>query len=374
MGRQRISVAGSSVGRRTSSNAGAVLGSATASTDALLAVSDCLIEAVYPGLLILTMWTHQTVQNDAHSSDSETSTMERRRSTSAARVVEPSNHTSRNYSYSTAILRRIDLVDCIPVGTLSVASEDANHDADADWTRAFHLANIIPNNYELKRVFDKLNALGRLAITYKVNPRDATKLLLRVYFQAHDRVNLSLRPWENLSSSDYEFYSSELDGSNAAWNGQEEPDRSRHPALHGPEGKKSLLDFYNTLPSPELDATLMDCVHKNEAIQAVLRLDRIVPGLTTPLYPYQQRSVATMIRREEHPERFLDPLLNPMVAADGSPYYCDPHRGQLLLDRRDFPACRGGILAETMGLGYVLHTQELELRADRIAKPSFVWP
>ena len=116
----------------------------------------------------------------------------------------------------------------------------------------------------------------------------------------------------------------------------------------------SLYYIYNTLPSPSPSSSLKADRFTLRAIQEMLgdmsHTSR-VPGLKTTLYPYQARSAAVMIERETMPRLHLDPRLEPRTAPDGSTFYYSPRDAAFFRSPRDYESIRGGILAETMGLG-----------------------
>ena len=114
----------------------------------------------------------------------------------------------------------------------------------------------------------------------------------------------------------------------------------------------SLFSFFNNLPSPEPNVSAPPNRYTRAAMEALLSQDGLVSGLQTSLYPYQRRSAALMVQREEMSERRLDCRLVEVTAPDNSRYYYERRTGRFLSEHRDYETCRGGILAETMGLGY----------------------
>lgn len=121
-----------------------------------------------------------------------------------------------------------------------------------------------------------------------------------------------------------------------------------------PDRDDLLFYTFNTLSSPTPDDEFVACPFSSNAMAALLDTSHTVPGLNTLLYPYQGRSAATMIRREAEPARILDPRLEALEGPVGNTFYYDKQTKLLLRDKRTYEEPRGGILAETMGLGKTL--------------------
>lgn len=159
-----------------------------------------------------------------------------------------------------------------------------------------------------------------------------------------ERVENSLRPTlvELIRS---------LDNTSTTWNGRKSDDVARYEL--GSKSSDSLFYIFNRLPSPNTDGLAVSCPYSKDAIQAVFEPGGL-HGLKTPLYPYQKRTVATMIRREAEPQRALDPRLQPLMGPTGTVFYLDVETGILLRDKREYDEACGGILGESMGLGKTL--------------------
>ena len=116
---------------------------------------------------------------------------------------------------------------------------------------------------------------------------------------------------------------------------------------------ESLFYIFNTLPSPPRGTVKASDPYSNEAIQDIIQTSRL-HGLRTRLYPYQKRSVVTMIRREVTPARTLDPRLQTMIGPTQQVFYYDSETDAVLRDKREYEVVSGGILGESMGLGKTL--------------------
>lgn len=98
------------------------------------------------------------------------------------------------------------------------------------------------------------------------------------------------------------------------------------------QDNRSLLDIYNTLPSPSAPP-----------------IKGRIPGLRTKLYEYQRRSVATMVARETNPGTIEHPLYISLQGVDGKVFYMQPATMEILSELPRVSAVRGGILCEELG-------------------------
>ena len=112
----------------------------------------------------------------------------------------------------------------------------------------------------------------------------------------------------------------------------------------------AMLDMFNKLPSPSPSIAAVRDKYKREAIEDLLD-DSILSGMKTPLYPYQRRTAACMLETEAVARFELDPRLERRIGPDGKQFYYNAWDFQFLKYPRYYETCRGGILAESMGLG-----------------------
>ncbi|KAF3046145.1 hypothetical protein E8E12_011365 [Didymella heteroderae] len=123
----------------------------------------------------------------------------------------------------------------------------------------------------------------------------------------------------------------------------------------------SLYYLFNKLPSPAPNpANIRDRYTRRAAYDLLGSAQaseweddgqQPLKGLRTRLYPYQARSASLMIEREAAPQLQLDPRLETRTSPNGDKFMYCARDGSFLQEPRFYEANRGGILAETMGLG-----------------------
>jgi len=116
----------------------------------------------------------------------------------------------------------------------------------------------------------------------------------------------------------------------------------------------SLFYIFNTLKSPQPDASAIKNAYTKEAVEGIIRGVPVTYGLKTRLYPYQWRSAAMMIQREVSPAHMLDPRLETLIGPTGRQSYLDREACILYSERSEYEEACGGVLAETMGYGKTL--------------------
>jgi SNF2 family DNA or RNA helicase len=123
----------------------------------------------------------------------------------------------------------------------------------------------------------------------------------------------------------------------------------------------SLYYVFNKLPSPTPSPDQIRDRFSRNSVWGLLEYASSLPaddseepfirGLRTKLYPYQARSASMMIQKEAAPQLQLDPRLEIRTAPTGEKFYFGARDGTFIKEPPLYDTNRGGILAETMGLG-----------------------
>ncbi|KAL8920089.1 MAG: hypothetical protein Q9208_006442 [Pyrenodesmia sp. 3 TL-2023] len=181
---------------------------------------------------------------------------------------------------------------------------------------------------------------------------------IRVYVLPADvggrYVERSDKDWDHLKK-----LMKSLDVSREAWEGTKilkclDDRASPHVDEGRAECHDSLFYIFNTLSSPNPSPFAVSCPFSSNAVASLLDDIGGVHGLRTKLYAYQKRSAAMMIQREAQPVRALDPRLEEIDGPTSGKFYLDRTSGIVLRFPRYYEEAKGGILAETMGLGKTL--------------------
>jgi hypothetical protein len=113
----------------------------------------------------------------------------------------------------------------------------------------------------------------------------------------------------------------------------------------------SLFWMFNNLPSPNPTSEDIHDRYSCASLNELLDDDPHVPGLKATLYGYQARSVALMIQKEASPRTHLDPRFEERLGPDGRIIYYNARESIFRREAPQYESVRGGILAETMGVG-----------------------
>ncbi|KAJ4855158.1 uncharacterized protein T069G_10716 [Trichoderma breve] len=273
-------------------------------------------------------------------------------------------------------------VPYIPAGCVGISQQDC-HISEEDWLseenrtwRSFMryhdtLNNgghaipsdtpyINPNLQESLFQSSKLSPLGKLfqarwcKLEFCVSTLGQQLGIVRVYLLPDDVLRRSVDRSDSSLEKARLFVLRSLDYSPCAWKAIKEPDHSGRPVLEDPssidnEKDVSLLELFNTIPSPCPDLNAVDEPYTQDAMYNLMESQ--VPGLKTTLYSHQRRSAALMLQKETQPGQILDPRLLHLRDTNGSHWYMDPVTGVVLLEPRYYDGVSGGILAEQMGAG-----------------------
>ncbi|KAF2190721.1 hypothetical protein K469DRAFT_558590 [Zopfia rhizophila CBS 207.26] len=151
-----------------------------------------------------------------------------------------------------------------------------------------------------------------------------------------------------------------VDVSPEAWSGNHAETEPHYFDPWASPENYSLFYLFNKLPSPAPSPEKIKSRYTRRAVEELLSsaspsawedYDEPLIGLKTKLYPYQARSAALMIQREAAPQLQLDPRLELRQSPNGETFYFGGKDGSFLQEPRYYETNRGGILAETMGLG-----------------------
>ncbi|KAL8730279.1 MAG: hypothetical protein Q9166_004162 [cf. Caloplaca sp. 2 TL-2023] len=185
----------------------------------------------------------------------------------------------------------------------------------------------------------------------RIHPLNQHESQVRIYVLPADvgrkYIERSSRDWDHVKK-----LMRYIDRSKEAWEGSKDSSSLSHE-VNSPPNHDSLFYLFNTLPSPAPSSNI-SCPFSSHAIDSLLNQDLVVPGLRTALYAYQKRSAAMMIRREAEPIRALDPRLEEIECPTGGTFFYDRTTGVVFRQPRYYDEPKGGILAETMGLGKTL--------------------
>ncbi|EME88215.1 uncharacterized protein MYCFIDRAFT_27902 [Pseudocercospora fijiensis CIRAD86] len=164
----------------------------------------------------------------------------------------------------------------------------------------------------------------------------------------------------------------EINTETRAWNGHYIPEEACAFDCWATQekGNPSLFYLFNQIPSPAPSPENVQKGFARQALEDVLGRRYSIQGLTTSLYPYQRRSAGAMLHRESTQQRNLDPRLEERVAPDGSTFYYGPRGLQFFREPKFWETPRGGVLAESMGLGKTVICLTLIL-ATKNHLPSF---
>lgn len=243
-----------------------------------------------------------------------------------------------------------DIQNYIPLGCLV-------YDADKHVIDTTNNISKIWNEYKSDHLrsapqLSRIVSTGRLRV-YGRQSDERSHHILRLYYMPNDvgrRFDYQLSQKHRYVLGDI---LSNLRVDKSCWNGSHNKATGNECAmfdLYASGTDKSLFYLFNTLPSPKPDLDRVQDHESRMAMDDVLFSKRLT-GMRTSLYPYQQRTISLMLEQESTVCLKLDPRLECRSGPTGEMFYYDPRCLSILKHPRYFETAKGGMLAETMGLG-----------------------
>ncbi|KAI4742196.1 hypothetical protein E4T50_07404 [Aureobasidium sp. EXF-12298] len=240
-----------------------------------------------------------------------------------------------------------DLSNYIPIGSLVLSGVA---DEEPAWEEVVHLATLSQLSLSEHNALNIEKLFNRRRI--RVFATIPSRAVLRIYVLPSDVGHRFLQQDRGLDTHLFSLIQN-LDVSPNAWDGR--PDAQQESFdLYASGEEGSLYYLFNNVPSPNPTSEKITSHFHREVMLDLLDHQYQMPGLKTILYPYQRNSAAQMLQRECEDRLELDPRLEKRTALDGTTFYYEPWDVSLFRSPRFYESCKGGILAETMGLGKTL--------------------
>ena len=240
----------------------------------------------------------------------------------------------------------VSLHEYIPVGTLVLDQPTAQ-----DWTPI-----TICNLEELDKLqpsFIFLIKANWVKASVRELAENCFSSVLRLYVLPDDVGRSAIDRGDQGMQRRLQYLMSSVDRSRKAWDGQVNLSEPVDRYKTWSEEDESLFYLFNTVPSPDPTSLIVDSAPSQAAIDSLLN-PKSLPHLKTHLHPYQARSAASMIRREVNPRRTSDPRVVETRGPLGDLFYFDCQMGQIFRHLKEYDEIKGGVLAESMGLGKTL--------------------
>lgn len=237
----------------------------------------------------------------------------------------------------------------IAFGTIQIYNEDVEEDGDVKtFIRGRNDNDLYPNMLMRQGIAKRWIRMDGISIGTRSHISTLRVYILPEDVDRSDRG--SLKDFRKLVKYMLDY----IDCSTEAWEGKK---NTRDPITPYEEPlleeEQSLFYIFNTLKSPKTDLTNYNGdVYSYEAITDVAR--NTITGLKTKLYPYQQRSIVAMVKRESDPAKIKDLRKHKFLDMYNTDFYLDLQEGSLCRHRPLYLEPQGGVLAETMGYGKTL--------------------
>ena len=247
-----------------------------------------------------------------------------------------------------------DLDNYLPLGCLifeDIVEELAEDRGSGIWRNVTQLPSNLAFDVSFYSRVQRLAAAGWIRISSSRSTANPRFLVFRIYVLPFDIGNKFVQRRSKRLEDALGSLLEAVDVSADTWQGNYVPEKAKKFDTWATTDEGSLFYMFNKLPSPSPSIQLLKEKYAREAMEDLLDPVSALPGLNTRLYPYQRRSAALMLQRESVSTLELDPRLEQRFAPDGSIFYFGA-RGLLFFRQpRYYDACKGGVLAETMGLG-----------------------
>ncbi|KAI9871641.1 MAG: hypothetical protein M1830_002660, partial [Pleopsidium flavum] len=252
-----------------------------------------------------------------------------------------------------------DLANYLSLGSVRLQPlHEGLHQWTHEWSEVQQASAVLPRDHPVTHSINKLRRARWIRLFFRLNSNEASANwgALRVYCLPDDAGRSYLDRTDQTVRKALKQLIPQLDISCAGWMASFDSGSQPCPQTlrFEPGETDSLFYVFNTLRSPSPDPLTVQDVYTREAMGSILNSPEMLEGLTTALYPYQRRSAAMMIQREAAPARMLDPRLERLMGPTEDSYFYDKETGVLVRNKREYEEPRGGILAETMGLGKTL--------------------
>ncbi|KAI9664369.1 MAG: hypothetical protein M1831_002302 [Alyxoria varia] len=248
---------------------------------------------------------------------------------------------------------RLDLDKYIALGCISYetsrTARDGSH--DDDWVEIDE-GSRLPEDSITKNIAGLMSAQWIRVFLRESRP-SLEHDIYRIFVLADDvsraKVDRGSKSYQKMLSS----LLPSLDVSSATWNGFFRPAAQKPFDLWATAEHCSLYYLFNKLNSPDPDVRTVSTVNQysSMSMRSILGRGDSIYGLKTCLYPYQKRAAAMMLQKESCPQLQLDPRMEPRVCPTGQIYYYGPRDSSFRKEPVRYETVRGGILAESMGLG-----------------------
>lgn len=295
--------------------------------------------------------TPLATQNDSSSQDEQESvtslsSVENHRKKNGAQILDDAHFSEEAERF----LSNID--NYLALGCLCFEDFAVRHNNEDDtWREIEHVPYLLGSDGPVRTGVPQLVSARWIRLLCRRSTSDPRYLIYRVYLLPGDVGHRYIDRQNRRLITALEALVQAVDTLPASWAGQYAGAEPTSFDLWATPDTGSLFYMFNKLPSPSPSAKAVKGKYAREALEDLLDPGSVLPGLKTVLYPYQRRSAGVMLQRESVSRLDLDPRLEQRCAPDGSVFYYGARDQVFLRHPRFYEACRGGILAETMGLG-----------------------